>query len=208
MITMHKRIPDRRSNKVTRVYNYYKYKGLVDYISKSFKKIAIPIIILVVGFILIEKYVIDLDTAFEKFSNTFSAYSVFGSFLATESLLGLIPPELYIIWASKSETPWMFLTILALTSYIGGINSYIIGFGISKLKKTKQYIEVKIGKHINDLRRWGGILIIVGALFPIPFSIVCMAAGIVKFRLDHFFLYGLFRIARFYLYGIVIFHAV
>lgn len=205
---MYKRIPDRRSNRITRVYNYYRYKGLVDYISKSIKKIAVPVIILVVGFVLIERYVIDLDTAFEKFSNTFSTYSVFGSFLATESLLGLIPPELYIIWASKSESPWLFLSLLAIISYLGGINSYFIGSGIARLKKTRIYIEQKIGRHINDLRRWGGILIVVGALFPIPYSIVCMAAGIVKYKFSPFLLYGIFRIARFYIYGIVIFQAV
>jgi len=203
---MQKKKKSEKQNRFVRIYNYYVYKGLISYVSGSIKKIIIPVVVIVLGLFLLERYVIDIDTAFEKFSATFSIYSIFASFLITESLLGLVPPELYIIWAGKSEMPWVFLSILAILSYLGGIVSYFIGRGISLFKKIQAYTENKIGKHINDLRKWGGTLIVVSALFPIPFSAVCMAAGIIKYDFKMLVLLGLFRLTRFYIYGIAVFN--
>lgn len=203
---MQKKKKSDKQNRFVRIYNYYVYKGLIAYVTSSIRKIIIPLVIVIVALFLLERYVLDIDTAFDRFSATFSVYSIFGSFLITESLLGLVPPELYIIWAGKSEMPWVYLTILAILSYFGGIVSYFIGRGISMFKKIQEYTENKIGKHISDLRKWGGTLIVVSALFPIPFSAVCMAAGIIKYNFRMLLLLGLFRLARFYIYGVAVFN--
>ena len=65
-------------------------------------------------------------------------------FLFSESILGLLPPEIFILWSSKSASPYLFLFALATASYIGGAFSYIIGMRISRLPTISKYIELKM----------------------------------------------------------------
>jgi membrane protein YqaA with SNARE-associated domain len=64
-----------------------------------------------------------------------------------------------------------------------------------------------MSKHIKNMRKWGGLLIIAGAILPLPFAISSMAAGIIKFPFGSFLLFGLLRLFRIGIYGLVIFGA-
>ena len=54
----------------------------------------------------------------------------------------------------------------------------------------------------------GEFLILIGALLPVPFSITCVAAGMIKYPLKGVVLFGLFRFVRFALYAWAIFNVV
>ena len=69
-------------------------------------------------------------------------------------------------------------------------------------------METKMAKHIKNTRKWGGFIIVVGALLPVPFAMTSMAAGLIKYRFRTYLLFGLLRFARFYLYAIAIFNIV
>ena len=75
-----------------------------------------------------------------------------------------------------------------------------------KVEAIKEYLEVKMQKHIKMIRKWGGFLIIVGALLPIPFSMTSIAAGLIHYKFSNYLLFGLLRFVRFYLYAVVIFN--
>jgi len=60
-------------------------------------------------------------------------------------------------------------------------------------------------KHIKNARKWGGFLIVVGALLPIPFAISSLAVGMIRYRFTYYLLFGLLRFLRFYIYGAAIF---
>ena len=70
------------------------------------------------------------------------------------------------------------------------------------------WIKKKFIKHFELIRKWGGVLIIFAALFPLPFSAVCIVAGSVRFPLPAFFTLGLFRFIRFFGYALVLFKVV
>ena len=121
-------------------------------------------------------------------------------------MLGLVPPEIFIAWADKTASPIFYLTILASLSYIGGILSFFMGKAISKVPSVYEYFTVKMSKQVTMIRKWGGFLIVAGALMPIPFSITSIAAGLINYRFRNYLLFGLLRFVRFYLYALVIFH--
>src|SRR5699024_2123405 len=104
--------------------------------------------------------------------------------------------------------PVVYLTLLATMSYVGGIFSYFIGKWILTIPKVYDYVQDKMAKHLRHIRKWGGFLIVVGALLPIPYSMTCMAAGIINYRFVNLLLFGLLRFVRFYLYAIAIFSVV
>lgn len=187
------------------MHQYYSYTGFYSFVGKSLMKAAIPIAIFVAALVFIHFFVIDHNTALAYITENFHPVGVFAVFFGSESLLGLIPPEIFIAWSGKSIHPNLFLFILAFLSYAGGIVSYILGKGIAHIPSVFVYLEVKMAKHIKNMRKWGGFLIIVGALLPIPFALCSMAAGIIKFPFRSYLLFGLLRFLRFFLYGAAIF---
>ena len=77
-----------------------------------------------------------------------------------------------------------------------------------KIKAVKNYLEIKMAENLKNTRKWGGFLILVGALLPLPFSIACVAAGMIKYSFRNVVFFGLFRFARFAIYAWAIFKVV
>ena len=71
---------------------------------------------------------------------------------------------------------------------------------------TNKINHVTMKKYLKMIRKWGGFLIVVGALLPIPFSITSITAGLIQYKFRNFLLFGLLRFVRFYLYAVVIFN--
>ena len=144
----------------------------------------------------------------QTITETLSRVGVLTTFFISETFLGLIPPEIFIAWTKKTAEPVLNLTILATLSYIGGLLSYFMGKMALKINSVKQYLEVKMAKNLKNTRKWGGFLILVGALLPLPFSIACLAAGMIKYPFKNVVFFGLFRFARFAIYAWAIFKVV
>jgi len=198
----------RRKSKTKLLHQYYRYTGFYTFIGNSLKKSAIPVILIILGLYLVNEYVFTIDDGLEFLTQTFSRTGVLIVFFISETLLGLIPPEIFIGWSKKTATPIFNLSILATLSYTGGILSYFIGKTIQKITTVKNYLEIKMAKHLKNTGKWGGFLILIGALLPVPFSITCVAAGMIKYPLKGVVLFGLFRFVRFALYAWAIFNVV
>ena len=195
-----------KKSRIKLLHQYYSYTGFYSFVVQSLKKALLPIIIIIAAIILTDRYLVDFNLLFTTITNSYSPIKIFALFFASESFLGLIPPEIFIAWADKSASPIIFLSILALLSYTGGIVSFFIGKAISKTPTVRVYLEVKMKKHLKNIKKWGGFLIVVGALLPIPFSMTSIAAGIIHYKFTNYLLFGLLRFVRFYLYAVVIFH--
>ncbi len=195
-------------NKIKRAHLYYKYTGFYSFVGESLKKAIIPIILVVAALIVVDTYVVDFSDLFTYVTETYAPINILLVFLASESLLGLVPPEIFIAWSDKMPQPILYLTLLAALSYIGGIISFFIGKWIFTIPRVYDYMEGKMKKHLKHIRKWGGFLIVVGALLPIPFSMTSMAAGMIHYKFKNYLLFGLLRFVRFYLYALAIFNLV
>lgn len=191
-----------------RLHNYYGRTGFYLFVWESLKKAFLPIVAVLIGLFLFNKYVYNINEGLHHFTETFSRLTVLTSFFISETLLGLVPPEMFIAWSKKTPEPILNLSILATLSYLGGLVSYFIGKTALKIKSVKEYLEVKMAANLKNTRKWGGILILVGALLPLPFSIACLAAGMIKYPFRSVVLFGLFRFARFAIYAWAIFQVV
>lgn len=199
--------PNKKSRKprLVLLHQYYSYTGFYNFIISNLKKAILPLLLIVGLLFFLEYYVLDFENLFYTTTKDLPTIGLLSVFFVSESLLGLIPPELFIAWVKTLPSPIVYLSILALLSYLGGCVSYGIGRLVLRIPSLKNWIEVKIGKHIQNIRKWGGFLIIVGALLPIPFSIVSIASGIIRFSFKKYLFYGLFRFLRFYIFAIAIF---
>jgi len=200
----------KRSNKrrAKLVHKYYSRTGFYLFVWESIKKVILPILGIILVIFLFNKYVYNINEGLRNFTETFSRITVISVFFISETILGLIPPEIFIAWSKKTETPILNLSILAVLSYFGGLLSYFIGRMALKVNSVKNYLEVKMADNLKNTRKWGGILILVGALLPLPFSIACMTAGMIKYPFKNVVFLGLFRLARFAIYAWAIFKVV
>ncbi|MFH2141501.1 MAG: VTT domain-containing protein [Bacteroidota bacterium] len=167
-------------------------------------------LIIIVGFLIglylfIDNYVFDIDITFARIINSIKYWQVFVLFFVSESFLGLIPPDLFIMWSSQLLHSWLALTLLAFIGYFGGIGSYSLGYLFGKNKYVRGFVVKRFSNNIKNLNRMGAIFIIIAALFPLPYSPVCLLAGMLKYSFKRFLFLGIFRIARFYIYAMLIY---
>ena len=193
---------------VKRLHNYYQRTGFYMFIWESLKKAFIPIVLVVIGLFVFNKYVYNINEGLQTMTETFSRTSLLITFFVSETILGLLPPEIFIAWCKKTPTPLVNLAILAVLSYSGGILAYYLGKASLKINAVKEYLEVKMAKHLKNTKKWGGFLILVGALLPLPFAISCLTAGMIKYPIKNVIIFGLFRFLRFAIYGWAIFSVV
>jgi membrane protein YqaA with SNARE-associated domain len=160
--------------------------------------------VIITLFILAEGYIT------ENFQNNIDAIHnrpllVFSVFFTSEVIFGLVPPEFFMmIWVlyKVSVSDYIInLSILTVLSYIAGLIGYFIGRNFSK---SSFYIHIReryLVQYQRSLRKYGGYLVFVGAVTPIPFSATCMLAGSVNLPLRSFLLISIARVFRFLVYG-------
>lgn len=205
---MPKKLKKSKRQRARLVHKYYKRTGFYLFVWESIRRAFIPIVLVILAIILFNKYVYNINEGLRYFTETFSRLSVLTVFFISETILGLIPPEIFIAWSKKTSTPILNLSILAVLSYIGGLFSYFIGRMTLRIEAVKIYLEIKMAENLKNTKKWGGVLILVGALLPLPFSIACMTAGMIKYPFRNVVVLGLFRLARFALYAWAIFNVV
>ena len=187
------------------INRYFKITQFYSFIKSTAFKGAIVAIIFILLLLFVDSFIVDIGSLLTNLVETCSPLVILSVFLLSESLIGLLPPEIFIAWASKSSDSYLNLFLLSSISYIGGIISYFIGNRLFLIPSVRDHIELKIAKHIINLRKWGGIFVFLGAVSPIPHSIVSMACGLIKYNFKYYLLWSLFRFIRFLVYALVIF---
>lgn len=160
--------------------------------------------VIITAFILLEDYIQS------NFQSKIDAIQdrpliVFSIFFASEVIFGLVPPEFFMmVWIlHKVElTQYVInLSVLTVISYGAGVIGFYIGKKFSKTPFYKKLHERYLFQYDRLLRRYGGYLVFVGAVTPVPFSAMCMLAGSVNLRFRDFLLICISRILRFAVYG-------
>jgi membrane protein YqaA with SNARE-associated domain len=184
-----------RKNKKSDFYSYMFWTLL---------KIAAIYLLILVPLFLLAKRLVDFNSIFGSITENLSDASVIIIFFLSESFLGMIPPDIFMIWATKFNSPFLVLTMLGILSYVGSAISYQIGFNLSRIPKVNAYLEQKLERYILLTRKWGGAFIVIAALFPFsPLSLVVIAVGLLKYPFKLYLLFGISRIIRFLFQGLL-----
>ena len=184
---------------------YYKMTKFYDFLKDTAIKGAVVVAFFVTLLLALEYFFLDFNAMLDSLVTNYSAKVIFSFFLLSETILGLVPPEIFIAWASKFGNPWLYLFILASLSYLGGVIAYFIGNRLLLIPAVKNHIENKIAVHIKNLKKWGGLFVFIGAMLPLPHSIVSLACGMVKYDFKNYLFWALFRYVRFIIYALIIF---
>ena len=159
------------------------------------------------GFYKITFSYLDLASLKNQITFDFPSFFVFLLFFTSEVVLGVIPPELFMIWAitSKPIESYLFYVIMfSILSYTAGFAAFLFG---KYLHNTWLYDFMKrniIGKYERKITAFGWLVIVVAAITPIPFSATCAVVGAVGFDRKKYLFYSLARFIRYAIYGFFI----
>lgn len=129
-------------------------------------------------------------------------------FLTSEIFVGIIPPELFMVWTI--DDPWYYytsaVTFMALFSILAGWINYRIGLVISSKEFFMNLFKkrLKLDKYKQRYEQYGSGLIIVAALTPLPFALISLLTGTLSYPQRKYLIFASFRILRFVVYGILI----
>ena len=181
--------------------------GGYTFLRSNLLKLGASILIILGLFYLIDGYIINIDDAMAWVTEILSPAGLISVFFLSEVSFGFITPELLIVWADETLKPNWMLALLATLSYTAGIVSYFIGRFWSTRKIVRERILERNATIMDQLRRFGGLLIILAALTPLPYPIVCQLSGMNKYPFKYFVWITLVRFLRFGLYGALLFSA-
>lgn len=185
------------------------YKNKHSFFFRNLLKGLIWLSIIVIMFVFAKHHVDkDLLLRFEPILSKTALILII--FSISEIIFGIIPPELFMIWALRTGElsgyiGYVFL--FAIFSYLAGIVGYLFGRYLNTTR-LYQYIRNRfLSKTEQLLQTYGLYLILVAALTPLPFSAVAMLVGAVKYPGKNYAYWSLARFARFAVYGWVIWEA-
>ncbi len=198
-------------NRYSKLYfHYLRRTGLFSFLGANLLKLAAVIAVFAGAIFLMERYVITIKEIFVLIVENVDVWAVFALFTVSESVLGIIPPDLFIVWSKELSSQidvnaWLLVTILAALSYSGGLISYFLGMKIIHVPKIHDWAIAKYGDLFINLKKWGGFFVVVSALLPVPFSMVMLVCGITDYPLKWAAYLGLFRFLRFFGYAFFLF---
>jgi membrane protein YqaA with SNARE-associated domain len=161
--------------------------------------------VIITAFIFMEEYIQD---NFRSHIDDIRANPgiLYGVYTLSEVIFGILPPEFFMmIWVLDNIEVTGFiinLSILTVISYGAGVLGYYIGKNFSKTNLYQTRIREKyLQQYEGKLKKFGGYLVFVGAVTPVPFSATCMLAGSVNMNFKYFLLICITRVVRFAAYG-------
>jgi membrane protein YqaA with SNARE-associated domain len=193
---------------IKRYHIFYQRRGFYKFLSKvsvQFLAVMAPILL---ALALFEQFTPGTDYYFGQITPLIRQELILGIFFVNEAILGLIPPDLFIIWAKQFASPYAMVALLSVLSYGGGLVAYYLGGKLVNVNRLGHYVNVKFAKQFAMLKSWGGFIIIVAALLPLPYSTMCLGAGMLKYSFKSLLLLGMFRIVRFFAYAAVLYQVV
>lgn len=126
--------------------------------------------------------------------------------LLADGLQFPVPPQFYMfIGISAGTPPALTLFSIGLASVIGGL----IGFSIARAASRLSWAEPALRRLFSSSRLRVGRehpykFVLVSSLTPVPFSLLCYAAGLSGFPVRAFLLLGLLRLPKLVLYYAIV----
>ena len=150
---------------------------------------------------------LDLSSLKDQILFDFPTTFVLIIFFMSEVVLGIIPPELFMIWAITSrplESYLFYVLAFSFISYTAGFVAYLFGKYLHKSIVYEFMRKNIIGKYEKKINSYGWLVIVVAAITPLPFSATCAVIGAIGFERNKYLFYSLARFVRYAIYGFFI----
>jgi len=191
-----------------RLFSYHRVlrqRGIYTLAGKSMLRLLVIASVIGVILFVAQSRINGFTDIINNFLEKWNAPFILSLFFVSETILGLIPPDFFIVWSNTSSMPFLMLSLLAFLSYFGGLLAYYIGRSLGKYPKYRNWLVDKFSSHFATFHRYGGFIIVFSALFPLPFSTITLVSGMIDYPFKKLAILGTTRLLRFFLYALVLF---
>lgn len=178
--------------------------GRYRFVGKNLLRLGFFLSLFTTLIYLLTTYVIDFKALQSQVFSGMPDWAMPIVLFISECFSGIVPVDFAILWALGYKDPYAMVLLLSCVSYLGGIVSWNIGRQLFRFNRIKNWVTVRFRKQFNLFRKYGGLLIVVSALTPLPFSPTSVVSGIARFPFRHYWKVALFRFLRFFLYAAVV----
>lgn len=182
-------------------------KDFYNYFSRNLIKGFIYLGLLIAALVVFKSYFQSQYDAIEHWVSD-DYWLMFPIFLLSEIFVGIIPPEVFMVWTKDDPInlyAWVIVVMTVLSWFAGWIN-YSVGKVISSRRFFRRYFKRRLRKYSERYEQYGSGFIVVAALTPLPFALVSLVTGALRYPHKKYLLYSSFRVLRFVAYGIIIWH--
>jgi len=180
-------------------------RDFYNYFSQNLIRGFVYLLLLVVAVIFVKRYFASQYDAIEHWVSD-DYWLMFTIFLISEVMVGIIPPELFMIWTKDDPAmlyEWVIIVMTLLSIGAGWINFYF-GNKIGEMAFFRRFFGKKLKKYRKRYDEYGGGIIIVAALTPLPFALISLIAGSLSYPVKKYLIFSSFRVLRFVVYGLII----
>lgn len=182
-------------------------KDFYNYFSRNLIKGFIYLGLLIAALILFKSYFQSQYDALQHWLSD-DYWLMFPIFLLSEIFVGIIPPEVFMVWTKDDPInlyAWV-IVVMTVLSWLAGWINYSVGKVISSRRFFRRYFKRRLRKYSERYEQYGSGFIVVAALTPLPFALVSLVTGALRYPHQKYLLYSSFRVLRFVVYGIIIWH--
>lgn len=178
-------------------------KEYYQFILSSGLKALIWLAAIVGGYFLLQRFI---PQQWNQYLTPFTGQPglIFTIFFTSETLFGIIPLEFFILWAKKEPllTYIAYVVLLSVLSYLGAFVAYWAGTKAKQINILKRLTQLDSFRYYaNIYSKFGGFVIILSALTPIPFATISFLSATFHFPVKKYILYSATRFARFAILG-------
>jgi len=139
----------------------------------------------------------EIEAGFNSFAKSFGLPGLFAaSLIANATIIFPLPIDLVVPFFAKIEyfglgslSPALIALVVSGGAAVGEMSGYIIGLlGVKSIEKMKKEEIKQIVAYEKQIGKYGSIVVFVAALTPIPFDLIGIASGLIKFDAKKFFL--------------------
>ena len=160
------------------------------------------VVLLIVGLGVASYFLKDwMEHVSQEFIALTGAWGVGLGFFIPDAFTLPIPPDTFLVAGLLGKLS--FNTILfsaSLGSILGGSLGFLMIRSLARIPRIEAWLDQKVSKGKAFMNQYGLWALAIGALTPLPYSMMCWACGIVRVRFLPFFLVSLLRIPRVALY--------
>ena len=180
----------------------------IRFFLKSLLNGLIYIAVLAVAYFLFKEFIHhgDQEVWLDRFyGNPILIYLIYAG---SEVFFGLLPPELFMVWALHKGGDlqyWINLAFFAGVSYGAGYFGFLLGRYLKRALFFRYMSRKFFSRYWPLFRKYGSMLIVAAALTPLPWMTISTLVGTSEYPMGRFLFMALFRLFRFLFYGYVIF---
>lgn len=146
-----------------------------------------------------------LEALSREFISWSGVWGVGLGFFLPDALTLPIPPDTFLVAGHLGGLGfWDMLVWASAGSVLGGTAGYLMIRSLSRRPSVQPWLDPKLKKGREFMDRYGLIALALGALTPLPYSMICWACGAAGVRLVPFVLVSLLRVPRVAIYLLLI----